>query len=152
MKRCQLDVMGKWTMSSMMNQGGIGCRIIKGIREWRERGRACRELDEMPAADLGRLRDDLGISEGRVERVVRGSRAPGEMLPQMMVRYGLDPAGVAATRQAVMRDLQSTCAGCPFQRKCRRVLARGADQVECGRFCVNHTTLEVLARELALRG
>lgn len=126
-------------------------RFVVRLRQWRENSRLLRELSEMPDAERGRLHHDLGVTHGQLDRVVTGADAAERLLPQMMERYGVDPDGVASRHRAVMRDLQRTCAGCPFQRKCRRALARGANRAECRRFCMNNATLATLARGAGAR-
>jgi len=103
------------------------------------------ELNAMSRGDLQFLATDLGISEADLMDIAPRIADHSELMDEMMEARGLDPDAVRHGFNALLRDMELSCARCGKVRTCRRELAAGTAGAHAHEFCVNAGTMDELA-------
>lgn len=105
----------------------------------RERKQLQRELAQLAAmGSLDAVLADIGLVRSQIEPLVSGCAGSKELLDQMLVRLGIDPARLPAES---LRDMTWTCTTCPDKRKCCEWLF-SIEQVDFHSFCPNAAQLD----------
>jgi transcriptional regulator with XRE-family HTH domain len=105
------------------------------------------ELDHMPVEEVARLARDLGVSEGDLERLERGSDDEALLLMRRLAVLGIDAKELAAA--GYMRDLQRTCALCDCKEICVHDLEARPESDEWQSYCPNSDILTAIPRKPA---
>ncbi|HEX2941592.1 MAG TPA: DUF6455 family protein [Rhodopila sp.] len=95
------------------------------------------ELATLSRADVQMLATDIGVTEADLRDVAPLVADHSDLLDEMMLARGLDPAAVRRAFAGVARDMAVTCARCRDSGTCRRKLADGTAAAEIDAFCGN---------------
>jgi hypothetical protein len=120
--------------------------FIDIFARWLERRREIAELCTCDAmtAEFARIANDLGLSPGELDQLVRSGPHAADELPKMMAALGFDAKAIARAQPLVIRDLQRVCALCEQKKQCNRDLAAGTAAQRYREYCPNTTTLASL--------
>lgn len=102
------------------------------------------ELATLSHADLLMLADDIGVTEADLRYVVPETGDHSELMDQMMIARGLDPAAVRAALGPLVHDMAITCARCGDVGRCRAELRAGTAAESCPEYCGNAALMSEL--------
>jgi hypothetical protein len=117
--------------------------LLARVRDW---WRAQNELAGINPDELARVAGDLGMSAGALKGLVARGPDAANLLYERMRALGISRADVDSAANAVMRDLQRTCACCNEKGTCEKDLSKRPDDPGWKDYCPNAVTLESLAQ------
>ncbi len=101
------------------------------------------------ADGIGRLADDIGVSQIDLRQVARHPADNSELTQRMLRAQGLDMAALERSDPGVQRDIEATCTRCNQTRRCRQDLAGGNAGAQCRDYCPNAGTFAELTEATA---
>lgn len=90
---------------------------------------------------------DMGVSAEELGKIAGKGHHAADLVQKMLIALNVDPAAIAKTEPAVMRDLQRLCMNCVDKKRCGRALEKGAAAAHFHEFCPNALTLDALFNE-----
>jgi hypothetical protein len=120
--------------------------IAGWINHYREQAGLRDAFGQCDPAEVRQIASDLNIPEAELR--VLATKGPGsaDNLQKMLVALKVDPAALARTDPAVMRDLQRLCVNCGHKQECSHELDVGSAAAHFHEFCPNSYTLDALFR------
>jgi len=123
--------------------------LIDTFTNWLQYRREMNEMRRMDRGDFERIADDLRISPGDLDELVRHGPHAADELPQMLKALGIDEQALARTQPMVLRDMERVCAMCDHKTRCDVDLAVGAAAENYEDYCLNAPTIDQLTRDAA---
>lgn len=123
--------------------------VIDMIADWFQHRKEIAETCNCDTGELGRIAQELGVSTGELEDLVRRGRHAADELPRLMKALQLDPKALARTQALVMHDMERVCAHCSHKRQCGDDLAAGTAATHYEDYCGNALTLQSLGAKKA---
>jgi len=90
---------------------------------------------------------DIGTSSADLRALAARDTHAADLLPCRLRLLGLDPAALATSDRALLRDMQRLCSGCRSKRRCRREL--NGVFLRWAPYCPNDATIRTLVAEAA---
>jgi hypothetical protein len=118
--------------------------VIDTFGEWLKHRRELKEMNEMDAANFGRIASELRMSSTDLEALVRQGPHAADELPKMLAALGIDQEDLARTEPFVLRDMERVCSLCNHKRQCDRDLAAGTAAAHYEEYCGNADTIDGL--------
>lgn len=118
--------------------------LINTFSDWLRHRRELNEIRLMDTADFGRIANDLRVSPGVLDTLVRQGPHAADELPKMLKVLGIDEDDLARTQPLVLRDMERVCALCAHKRECDRDLAAGTAAEHYEGYCLNASTIDSL--------
>ena len=122
--------------------------LIDTFGEWLRHRRDLNEMRLLDRTDFDSIANDLRVSPGDMEELVRQGSHASDELPKMLEQLGIDENRLARTQPLLMRDLERVCALCCHKAQCDRDLASGTAAEHYDGYCPNASTLETLDRDI----
>lgn len=123
--------------------------LIDTFAAWLRHRRELSELRQMDRADFDRIADDLLLSPGDLDELVRRGPDAAEELPAMLKALGIDAHKLARTEPLLLRDMERVCAMCHQKSHCDRDLTAGTAADHYQGYCLNAPTLDRLDKTAA---
>ena len=124
-------------------------QLIATFTDWLQYRREMNEMRRMDRGDFERIAEDLRISPGDLDALVRHGPHAADELPRMLRALGIDEAALARTQPMVLRDMERVCALCDHKTQCDHDLVAGTAAVCYEDYCLNAPTIDQLERDLA---
>ena len=118
--------------------------LISTFADWLRHRRELSEIRLMDTVDFDRIANDLRVSPGVLDTLVRQGPHAADELPKMLKVLGIDEADLARTQPLVLRDMERVCALCANKRECDRDLAAGTAAEHYEGYCLNAPTIDSL--------
>jgi uncharacterized protein YjiS (DUF1127 family) len=123
--------------------------LIDTFADWLKHRRELNELRQMDRADFDRIADDLLISPGELDKLVRHGPHAADELPVMLKALGIDARKLARIEPMLLRDMERVCALCNQKARCDRDLIAGTAADHYESYCLNAATIDCLDRTAA---
>jgi uncharacterized protein YjiS (DUF1127 family) len=121
--------------------------LIDSFASWLQQRREMNEMRRMDRSDFERIAQDLRISPGDLDELVRHGPHAADELPQMLKALGIDEEALARTQPMVLRDMERVCALCDHKSRCDHDLAAGTAAEHYEDYCLNAPTIDQFARD-----
>jgi len=118
--------------------------LIDRFADWLKHRRELNELRQMDRADFDRIAEDLRVSPGELDELVRRGPHAADELPAMLRALGIDANKLARTEPMLLRDMERVCAMCKQKAQCDRDLIAGTAAEHYEGYCLNAPTLDRL--------
>jgi uncharacterized protein YjiS (DUF1127 family) len=118
--------------------------LIGTFADWLRHRRELSELRQMDRADFDRIADDLLISPGDLDELVRRGPHAADELPAMLRALGIDAHKLARTEPMLLRDMERVCAMCKQKTRCDRDLIAGTAAEHYEGYCLNAAAIDRL--------
>jgi uncharacterized protein YjiS (DUF1127 family) len=118
--------------------------LINTFADWLKHRRDLSEVRRMDTTEFDRIANDLRVSPGELDTLVRRGPHAADELPQLLKILGIDEADLARTEPLVLRDMARVCAMCASKRQCDRDLAAGTLAEHYEGYCLNAPTIDSL--------
>jgi hypothetical protein len=131
-----------------MNQGKESTFVNIALDWWkvaRDRWRQIHQLDQLSVGDIGRLAQDVGMSDVDFLRVAMQPNGTAELLGRRLQQLNLDPEEIRVLSPLLLRDLERTCALCDSKSQCRDDFDDQQKPVGWESYCPNSGTLKTLS-------
>lgn len=123
--------------------------LINTFANWLAQRREMNELRRMDRGDFERIAEDLRISPGDLDALVRHGPHAADELPKMLEALGIDELALARNQPMVLRDLERVCALCGHKAQCDHDLVAGTAAERYEDYCLNAPTIDRLGRNAA---
>jgi len=123
--------------------------LIDTFNDWLKHRRELNELRQIDTLEFDRIADDLRVSPGDLNELVRQGPHAADELPKLLKILGIDEEALARTEPLVLRDMERVCALCMHKGECDRDLARGTSAEHYRGYCLNADTIESLDQPAA---
>jgi len=120
--------------------------LIDTFADWLKHRRELSELRQMDRADFDRIADDLLVSPGELDQLVRHGPHAADELPVMLKALGIDARKLARAEPMLLRDMERVCAMCKQKARCDRDLIAGTAAEHYESYCLNAPTIDRLDR------
>jgi uncharacterized protein YjiS (DUF1127 family) len=118
--------------------------LIETFADWLKHRRDLSEIRQMDTTEFDRIADDLRVSPGELDTLVRRGPHAADELPQLLKALGISDADLARTEPLVLRDMERVCALCASKHQCDRDLAAGTAAEHYEGYCLNAPTIDSL--------
>lgn len=126
--------------------------IVATVRAWRAANARRRDYAALTFCEREAIARDVGVCEERLAAAVESGRSGTPELRRMFGAVGIEAPRDGASDRRLMRDLETTCAGCRAVRTCRRHLDSGTARAVYAAFCPNAPAILELAENARRRG
>lgn len=126
------------------NSRSAAAVLVAWWRDWTHNMASRSELAACSADEVDRMARDVGLSSVELQRLARHRPDEDLLLFRRMGALDLDPADVAEADRATFLDLERVCTFCDCKGRCKRDLARNADDAVWKDYCPNVATLKML--------
>lgn len=123
--------------------------LIDTFADWLKHRRELSELRQMDRADFDRIADDLLVSPGELDQLVRHGPHAADELPLMLKALGIDARKLARIEPMLLRDMERVCAMCNQKTRCDRDLIAGTAADHYEGYCLNAPTINRLDKTAA---
>jgi uncharacterized protein YjiS (DUF1127 family) len=123
--------------------------LIDTFADWLKHRRELNELRQMDRTDFDRIADDLLISPGELDDLVRRGPHAADELPAMLRARGIDAQKLARAEPMLLRDMERVCAMCRQKARCDRDLIAGTAAEHYEDYCLNAPTIDRLDKAAA---
>jgi uncharacterized protein YjiS (DUF1127 family) len=123
--------------------------LIDAFANWLQQRREMNEMRRMDRGDFERIAEDLRISPGDLDALVRHGPHAADELPKMLKALGIDEQALARTQPMVLRDMERVCALCDHKAQCDHDLIAGTAAKHYEDYCLNAPTIDQLERQVA---
>jgi uncharacterized protein YjiS (DUF1127 family) len=120
--------------------------LINTFANWLKHRRERNELRQMDRTDFERIADDLRMSPGDLDELVRRGPHAADELPAMLRALGIDAHKLARTEPMMLRDMERVCAMCIQKSQCDRDLIAGTAAEHYEGYCLNAPAIDRLHR------
>src|SRR5215470_18454817 len=124
-------------------------QLIDTFADWLQYRREMNEMRRMDRGDFERIAEDLRISPGDLDALVRQGPHAADELPKMLNALGIDEQALARTQPMVLRDMERVCALCDHKTQCDHDLIAGTAAEHYEDYCLNAPTIDQLERQAA---
>jgi hypothetical protein len=125
--------------------------VVNAIAGWINKYRLTHgmhtELGECSPEDVLRIAADIGVPAGELRSLAAKGPDAANLLEKLLIKLCVDPAQLANTNPAVMRDLQRLCVVCGQKERCQHELRDGNAAEHYGEYCPNAFTLDALFKQ-----
>ena len=118
--------------------------LINTFAGWLRHRRDLSEIRRMDTTEFDRIADDLRVSPGDLDMLVRRGPHAADELPKLLKALGINEADLARTEPLVLRDMERVCALCASKHQCDRDLAAGTSAEHYEGYCLNAPTIDSL--------
>ena len=122
--------------------------VLNAIADWVSRYRITvarpSGLGQCSPEDVMIMAKDMGVSVEELGKLAGKGHDAADLVQKMLIALNVDPAAIAKTEPAVMRDLQRLCMNCVDKKRCGRELKKGTAAAHFHEFCPNALTLDAL--------
>lgn len=118
--------------------------LIDTFADWLRHRRDLSEIRQLDAANFDRIANDLQVSPGVLDKLVRQGPHAADELPKLLKILGIDEADLARTQPLVLRDMERVCAMCASKHQCDQDLAAGTSAGHYEEYCLNAPTIDSL--------
>jgi hypothetical protein len=115
---------------------------------WLKHRREVKEMCRCDTGEFARIAQDLGLTPGDLNTLVRQSPHAADELPKLLKALGIDEKAIARTQPLVLRDMERVCASCQYKRQCDRDLAEGVSAQNYEEYCGNAPTIDALGQKV----
>jgi hypothetical protein len=122
--------------------------VINSFADWLKHRRELSEIRQMNREDFERIAQDLRISPGDLDELVRLGPHAADELPDMLKALGIDEAALSRSEPLVLRDMERVCAMCKDKPRCHRDLAAGTAGAHYEDYCLNAPTIDRLGENV----
>lgn len=112
--------------------------------EWRHSAARAADLETCSDVEIDRIARDAGLTAYELRRLVHRGPHSADLLLARMAALGLDPHEVDNADRATFLDLARVCGNCDCKGRCKRDLAKRADDACWEDYCPNVATLKML--------
>jgi transcriptional regulator with XRE-family HTH domain len=120
--------------------------LISTFADWLKHRRELNELRQMDRTDFERIADDLLISPGELDELVRRGPHAADELAAMLRALGIDARKLARSEPMLLRDMERVCAMCNQKSQCDRDLIAGTAAEHYKGYCLNAPAIDRLDR------
>jgi len=120
--------------------------LINIFGDWLKHRRELNEMRQLDRSDFDRIANDLRVSPGELDELVRQGPHAADELPKLLGLLGIDEAALARTQPLVLRDMERVCALCQHKGQCDRDLAARISGEHYEGYCPNASTIDVLGQ------
>jgi len=120
--------------------------LINTFGDWLKHRRELNEMRQLDRSDFDRIANDLRVSPGDLDELVRQGPHAADELPKLLGVLGIDEEALARTQPLVLRDMERVCALCHHKGQCDRDLAAGTAGEHYEGYCPNAPTIDVLGQ------
>src|SRR5260370_9687362 len=99
--------------------------LIDAFAGWLKHRRELNEMRQLDTAEFDRIANDLRISPGDLNDLVRQGPHAADELPKLLEALGIDEEALVRAEPMLLRDMERVCALCRHKRQCDRDLAGG---------------------------
>jgi uncharacterized protein YjiS (DUF1127 family) len=124
----------------------IVATLIDTFNDWLKHRRELNELRQFNTSDFNRIADDLRVSPGDLDELVRQGPHAADELPKLLRVLGIDEEALTRTQPLVLRDMERVCAMCYHKGECDRDLADGTLAAHYEGYCLNADTIDSLGQ------
>ena len=118
--------------------------LIETFGDWLKHRRELSEVRQLNTGDFDRIANDMGVSPGELDALIRRGPHAADQLPKMLEALGIDEADLARVEPLVLRDMERVCSLCGHKRQCDRDLAAGTSAAHYEGYCPNAPTIDSL--------
>ncbi len=118
--------------------------LINTFAGWLRHRQDLSEIRRMDTTEFDRIADDLRVSPGDLDMLVRRGPHAADELPKLLKALGINEADLARTEPLVLRDMERVCALCASKHQCDRDLAAGTSAEHYEGYCLNAPTIDSL--------
>ena len=118
--------------------------LINTFAGWLRHRQDLSEIRRMDTTEFDRIADDLRVSPGDLDMLVRRGPHAADELPKLLKALGINEADLARTEPLVLRDMERVCALCASKHQCDRDLAAGTSAEHYEGYCLNGPTIDSL--------
>lgn len=118
--------------------------IANWVNYYREHAGVRDQFGQCDANEVANIARDLNIPQAELHEIASKGPGSADKLQQMLVALKVDPAALAKSDPAVMRDLQRLCVNCTHKQQCAHELDAGSAAAHFHEFCPNAYTLDAL--------
>lgn len=122
--------------------------LLGTFSEWLKQRRELKELHELDRTDFDRIANDLRVSPGDLDELVRHGPHSADEMPKMLKALGIDEAALASIEPLVVRDMERVCGLCTHKRQCHRDLVAGTAADHYTEYCLNAATINEIRRSV----
>src|SRR5262249_31044835 len=122
-------------------------QLIDTFTSWLQYRREVNEMRRMDRGDFERIAEDLRISPGDLDELVRHGPHAADELPRMLQALGVDEAALARSQPMVLRDMERVCSLCGHKTQCDHDLVAGTAVAHYEDYCLNAPTIGQLERD-----
>ena len=135
------------TTSTEMRHYPVVEAVIDIFANWLRHRQEHAELCNCDDAEFALIAQDLGVSKGDLDDLIRRGPHAADELPKMMKALNLSPDDIRRAQPLVMRDLERVCSQCAHKNRCDSELVAGTAAERHEEFCNNALTLDMLIKE-----
>ena len=125
--------------------------VLDAIANWVNKYRRLHDrqgaLDQCSRDEVMRIAGDLAVPPTELRALAAKGPGSADLLEKMLIALGVDPAAIAQSNPAVMRDLQRLCVACGQKGRCQHELIEGTAAEHFHEFCPNAFTLDALFQQ-----
>lgn len=127
--------------------------VVNAIADWVNKYRSLHgkhnEFGECSPDEVMRIAADIGVPPAELRALAAKGPDAANLLEKMLIKLCVDPAQLAKSNPAVMRDLQRLCVACGQKERCLHELKEGTAAEHYREFCPNAFTLDALFKQSA---
>ena len=120
--------------------------LLDAFAGWLKHRRELNEMRQLDTAEFDRIANDLRISPGDLNDLVRQGPRAADELPRLLDALGIDEEALVRTEPMLLRDMARVCALCHHKRQCDRDLFAGTSAEHYQGYCPNAPSINDLAR------
>ena len=120
--------------------------LIDTFADWLKHRRDLSELRQLGTVEFDRIAEDLRVSPGDLNDLVRLGPHAADELPKLLAALGIDEEALVRTEPLVLRDMERVCTLCGHKRQCDRDLAAGSSAEHYDGYCPNAPTIHDLGQ------
>ncbi len=124
--------------------------VLGAIADWVNHYRGVRQDDAFWSCNRDQVQQvakDLGITAHDLREVAERGPHAADLLEKLLVALDIDPAALARSNPATLRDLQRLCSACGNKGRCERELVKGSAAAQFRKYCPNAFTLDALLQQ-----
>jgi uncharacterized protein YjiS (DUF1127 family) len=121
--------------------------LIDTFANWLRQRREMNEMRRMDRGDFERIAEDLRVSPGDLDALVRHGPHAADELPKMLKALGIDERALTRSQPMVLRDMERVCALCDHKSQCDHDLLAGTAAEHYEDYCLNAPTIDQLERD-----
>ena len=127
--------------------------VVNAIADWVNKYRSAHTLrdglGECSPRDVMRIAADIGVPAGELRALAAKGPGAADLLEKLLLKLHVDPAQLAKTNPAIMRDLQRVCVVCGHKERCQHELSDDTAAEHYREYCPNAFTLDALFKQKA---
>lgn len=118
--------------------------LIDQLGDWLKQRRQLHELGELDRGEYRRMAQELGLTPGDLDALVRRGVDGASELPQMLRALGFDEAAINKIAPPQMMEMRHACAGCLHKQACHVDLATKTAALHYEDYCANANEITLM--------